>query len=224
MVEIEVMNGTIKIGDLILSMPGNDYGGLVGTVTDIKLLGSIDRETDNETDDIYVNFGNSDYSEKRQNEIEKEFADMYDEHRPFDELPLDMVIMPPDALINITNITEDELCGLLNSEEIAIFYWNNILFVNQPKWTVCWKSGDKGDGWNQFPNRDDVVNLINTLVREGNVNESDILIFPPDARKIAYDNLEDGVSLNNFKAEPDINKKRCKCSHDRFTAQQRCYG
>jgi hypothetical protein len=165
MFEVEVMNGTIKTGDLVLSMPGNDYGGLVGTVTDIKLLGSIDRETANETDDIYVDFSGSNYSEKRRNEIEKAFMDMYDEHRPFDDLPLDKVIMPPDALINITSINADELCGLLNSEEIAIFYWN------------C----------------------------------------------IPYGKLSDGVPLKDFKAEPDTNKKRCKCGHDRFTAQQRCY-
>jgi|GEM_PF-1932670 len=95
-------------------------------------------------------------------------------------------------------------------------------------WTVCWKSKENGDGWDRFTDRDDVINLTNTLVREGGVEESDILIFPPEADilKIPYDNLEDrhnSLPLKESKDEPDQNKKRCKCSHDRFSAHQRCY-
>lgn len=101
MIEVKVKNGIIKPGDSVLAMPGSVYSGLIGTVTDIKLLGSNDRETDNETDDIYIDFSGLDYSKKQQMEIEKAFSKMYGETKPFDELSLDMVIMPPDALIKI---------------------------------------------------------------------------------------------------------------------------
>jgi hypothetical protein len=187
--EVKVINGMLRSGDLVLSIPGCDYGCLVGTVTDIKPLGSSDRETNNETDDIYIDFSGSDYSAKRQAEIEKHFSEIYDESRSFEELPLDMVIMPPDALINITGIEPDDLAGLLSSEEIAMVYSNHIISKchsaggelpseKQPMWTICWKSKKHGDGWDQFPTRDDILNLANTLVLEGDVDENENFHFP----------------------------------------------
>jgi len=58
-------------------------------------------------------------------------------------------------------------------------------------WTICWSSTEKGDGWDRFETREEIINLANTLVREGDVCESDILIFPPeaDALTIPYDEL-----------------------------------
>lgn len=59
-------------------------------------------------------------------------------------------------------------------------------------WTICWTS-DQGDGWDRFDTREDVINLANTLVREGNAAPCDILIFPPEADEfsISYDVIED---------------------------------
>lgn len=59
-------------------------------------------------------------------------------------------------------------------------------------WTICWKSAETGDGWDQFETRDDIINLANTLVLEGDVREEDILIFPPAAAEltIPYDEIE----------------------------------
>ena len=117
-------NGEIRSGDLVVSMfnknhCNDDYSYLVGIITDIKPLGSPDRETDNETDDVYVNFIAPDYSQKRQKEIEKQFCELYGEYRPFDELPLDSVIMPPDSLIRITGIDPKDLGYLLYSEALV---------------------------------------------------------------------------------------------------------
>ena len=59
-------------------------------------------------------------------------------------------------------------------------------------WTICWSSKEHGDGWDRFEEREDIVNLANTLVCEGDVCENDILIFPPtaDDLTIPYDELE----------------------------------
>ena len=59
-------------------------------------------------------------------------------------------------------------------------------------WTICWTSDKNGDGWDRFETREDVINLANTLVREGDVSEDDILIFPPEADDLAipYDEIE----------------------------------
>ena len=58
-------------------------------------------------------------------------------------------------------------------------------------WTICW-DGSGGHGWDRFESRDDVINLANTLVREGGIDEDNILIFPPkaDTLRVPYDSLE----------------------------------
>jgi hypothetical protein len=65
-------------------------------------------------------------------------------------------------------------------------------------WTLCWRNGvtENGDiigGWEQWADKDDIINRSNTLVRECDVAESDIKIFPPEAGKLAipYDEIED---------------------------------
>jgi len=59
-------------------------------------------------------------------------------------------------------------------------------------WTVCWKSAEIGGGWDSFKTRDDIITFSNTLVREGDVREDDILILPPAANNlvIPYDEIE----------------------------------
>ena len=59
-------------------------------------------------------------------------------------------------------------------------------------WTLCWSSTEKGDGWDRFETHEDVINFANALVREGDVCEDDILIYPPEADDltIPYDELE----------------------------------
>lgn len=229
MKEINAINGVIQVGDLVISMPSDEYGCLIGTVTQIKPLGSDDRDTENETDDIYVDFSGSDYSNNRKKKIEEQFSERYSEHRAFEDLPLDMVIMAPDTLIKITEIKPDVLASLYDSEEITIAYCDHIISnIHNTKWTVCWKSEDHGNGWDRFPERDDVINFTNTLVREGDVKESDILIFPPtaDSLIIPYGNIEDGIE-DCIKNVPDDRvdeiAERCLCGNSIFIASQRCY-
>jgi len=59
-------------------------------------------------------------------------------------------------------------------------------------WTICWSSEEHGDGWDRFETREDIINLANTLVCEGDVCADDIFIFPPEADEltIPYDELE----------------------------------
>jgi hypothetical protein len=59
-------------------------------------------------------------------------------------------------------------------------------------WTICWKDDEQRDRWDRFESRKDVIDLINTLIREVDVCEDDILIFPPEADDltIPYDEIE----------------------------------
>jgi hypothetical protein len=89
---------------------------LPGKVIALELLGSEDHTTDNETDDVHVDF-TGDYSEKRKGEIVKAYAGSPN----YDELRLDDIIMSPGCLINITgSISEEDLELISNDEECAV--------------------------------------------------------------------------------------------------------
>lgn len=61
-------------------------------------------------------------------------------------------------------------------------------------WTICWIGREEKDGWDRFETREDVIDFANTLVREGDICEEDILIFSPEADSytVPYDSLEGG--------------------------------
>ena len=127
LVTAAAINGEIRLEDWVISVPDYEYPCLVGMITEIKPLGSPDHDTGNETDDVYVNFADLDYSDKRVREIERQCAKLYGKHTPFDELPLDSVIMAPENLIRITGIELDKLSSLVGSYKAAEDYCNSVL-------------------------------------------------------------------------------------------------
>jgi len=112
----KAINGEVKRGDWVISMPDDEYGGLIGQVIDIVKLGTPEHEeeTQNDTDNVHVNFCAFDYPPERIAEIEEQFSDLYGEPKTFDELPLDDVIMAPDMLIRITELSQDEITRIGN--------------------------------------------------------------------------------------------------------------
>ncbi len=120
----EALNGSLTIGDWVLSMPTDEYGCLIGQVTDIAVVGSPEHDTDNPTDDICVDFTAFEYPAHRKTEIEREFKSVYGDFRPFDELPLDLVIMCPENLIRITELPGHEIDRLGELRENSEAYCN----------------------------------------------------------------------------------------------------
>ena len=106
--------GEVQRGDWVISIPSDEYGCLIGTVTAIDKLGTPEHGTENTTDDIHVDFTAFDYPPERIAEIEEIFSDLYGEPKAFDELPLDDVIMAPDTLIRITHLGHDEIAFMGN--------------------------------------------------------------------------------------------------------------
>ena len=115
------INGKLRTGDTVLSTLGDDYSCLVGTVLAINILGTHehDAETDNETDDVHVNFIDTMYSRRRMKEIAERFSSLYGEKKGFWECPIDDVIMAPECLMRITGIDDETLRLLHKSEENA---------------------------------------------------------------------------------------------------------
>jgi len=88
--------GYFDVGQKVIgNVEADEYEGLTGYITEIRT--DEDRDTENETEDIYVCFDVPDDPEliKR---VEADFSESYGEPKTIDEIPLDMVIMAPDML------------------------------------------------------------------------------------------------------------------------------
>ena len=122
------INGILKESDLVISTPDDDYSCLIGRVTKINLLDTPEHdETENETDDVHVNFFEFDYSKKRMDEIAENFSELYGEKKEFYDCPLDDVIMDPCSLIRIIGTDETLLSDLLNSRYNSAVYCYGIV-------------------------------------------------------------------------------------------------
>lgn len=86
---------TYTIGGKVVANDASEYQGLYGTITEIR--DSDDRETENDTPDIYCHFmppvlpGDI-------KALETRFTELYRTEKHLDELGLDMVIMAPEML------------------------------------------------------------------------------------------------------------------------------
>jgi hypothetical protein len=108
--------GDVQPGDWVISAANNDYKYLIGTVTGITKLGTPEHavETDNDTDNIHVDFTAFAYPQERISEIEDHFSDLYGERKSFDDIALDDVIMAPNMLISITHLGQNEIAFIGN--------------------------------------------------------------------------------------------------------------
>jgi len=80
---------TFAVGERIMAT-NSDYAGLKGSITEIRT--GADKETENETDDVYCCF---DFPESEENVrlLEKHFSALYGVKKTRDDICLDSVIM-----------------------------------------------------------------------------------------------------------------------------------
>lgn len=125
--------GDVQPGDWVISAGNSDYGYLIGTVTAIEKLGTPEHDTENETDDVHVDFTVFEYPPERISEIEEHFSGLYDEPKTFDELPLDDVIMAPGELISISNLSHDEITRMGNLRQNCEAFCNCFPGAGEPQ-------------------------------------------------------------------------------------------
>ena len=91
---ITVDDISFAVGDRIIAT-NCDYAGLKGSITEIRT--GADKDTENETDDIYCCF---DFPEDEEEIrlLEEHFSDLFGEEKTRDDIALDLVIMVPDEL------------------------------------------------------------------------------------------------------------------------------
>ena len=84
-----------KVGGRIVANEVSDYAGLFGNILEIRT--EDDRETDNDTPDIYCAFEAPVLSANRL-ALEQTFSQLYHEQKHIEDLGLDMVIMGPEMI------------------------------------------------------------------------------------------------------------------------------
>ena len=84
----------LAVGQRIIATD-SDYAGLKGYITEIRT--GADKETENETDDIYCCFDIPEDKEEIKL-LEEHFSDLFQEKKTIDDISLDLVIMAPEEL------------------------------------------------------------------------------------------------------------------------------
>ena len=114
------------IGEEIIGTDQSEYKNLIGYIVEIRT--DSDRETENETPDIYCSFEppTSAYDIE---ELEAVFSDLYDEPKKMDDIILDMVIMSPEMIVptreqnlfeqHVTDYTTHQNSTLDNEKDTA---------------------------------------------------------------------------------------------------------
>ena len=85
---------TFAVGERIMATD-SDYAGLKGSITEIRT--GADKETENETDDVYCCFDFPE-SEEKVRLLEKHFSALYGAKKTRDDICLDSVIMAPEEI------------------------------------------------------------------------------------------------------------------------------
>ena len=91
----EHLGVTYAIAAAVMATEASEYRGLYGTITEIR--DGSDRETENDTPDIYCCFEPPLFQEEIR-ELERRFTDLYQSPKKLDEITLDMVIMAPEMV------------------------------------------------------------------------------------------------------------------------------
>lgn len=86
------------IGDIVVATDASEYEGLVGRLIEIR--DGTDKDTENETPDIYCSFEVPLLAEDIK-ALEETFSDLYEEPKTIDDISLDMVIMAPEMIVSV---------------------------------------------------------------------------------------------------------------------------
>lgn len=109
-----------RVGDMVVATPESPWEGLCGTITEIR--DGDDRETENDSIDIYCEFLPPIHPEEIRR-LEDRFSDLYGMEKRLDDISLEMVIMAPSMIRVIGRKDEDrKLTVYLVREEWALDY------------------------------------------------------------------------------------------------------
>ena len=96
-------NITYTVGSRVLANEASEYSGLFGRILEIRT--DDDRETENDTPDIYCKFDPPCLSAARR-ALEQTFSELYGAPKRVGDLGLELVIMAPEMLTPFTNLMD----------------------------------------------------------------------------------------------------------------------
>lgn len=101
--EFEYDGKKYVIGEYVVGTEASEYDGLIGTITEIR--DGEDKETENETPDIYCSFEPpvNPYDIQR---LEQLFSDIYQQTKTMEDIILDEVIMAPEMIESLRTLRE----------------------------------------------------------------------------------------------------------------------
>lgn len=105
---------TYTVGDQILANSGSEYEGLFGTITEIR--SGDDRETDNDTPDIYCEFMPP-FDPDEIKALESRFSCLYRQEKKLENITLDFVIMAPEMITIMNPAHETRQFGVYEVRE-----------------------------------------------------------------------------------------------------------
>lgn len=135
-----------KVGGRIVASEASDYAGLFGNILEIRTVD--DRETDNDTPDIYCAFEAPVLSADRL-ALEQTFSQLYHEQKHIEDLGLDMVIMGPEMIAPLEHPTQ--------------VYPTGTLYVVVAHWAI---DGEYGSYEAIFTERTDALHQFHNDLRE----------------------------------------------------------
>jgi hypothetical protein len=124
----QAINGEVGVGDTVIVAPHDDYGHLIGEVIYIDRLGTPEHDTGNPGDDVHVNFRAFNYPPWQQIAFAEHFSELSGgDDRHFNELPLDDVIIAPDALITLTGVSAERINRMVTDFDEADSFCEEIM-------------------------------------------------------------------------------------------------
>ena len=138
-----------KVGGRIVANEASDYAGLFGNILEIRT--EDDRETDNDTPDIYCAFEAPVLSADRL-ALEQTFSQLYREQKHIEDLGLDMVIMGPEMIVPLEHPAQVYPTGLpmgsmvpmkRSSRSAPMPYINFTMIFGKNFWLEAFHAGKK---------------------------------------------------------------------------------
>jgi len=180
--EFEYEGVTYTVGGAIVGTAESEYEGLYGRINAIH--DGEDKETENETPDIYCEF-DPPVMPHEIKALEETFSDLYDQPKTLDDITLDMVIMAPEMIRPLDDIRTMR-------ERIHIF-------LVAEDWAV---NGEHGSDCEAFADYDDAKRIMTDRLREelengGVPSWRESCVFTEDSSRDFYEAYLNGEYMEN---------------------------
>lgn len=193
---------TYRVGGSVIGNKQSEYKGLFGTITEIR--DGQDKETDNDTPDIYCTF-EAQVLPCDVKELEKTFSSLYAAPKTIDDLILDMVIMAPERIELLDDLTEPR--------------HHPMIYVLLEDWAVDGEHGNSSEVYSDFADAKRVLTqklqeeLETGCIQEWSSHENFEVFSMPDS----YECYIDGEYCENHYSISIVAQQICVS--ERFTRE-----